>query len=131
MSLSHPKILKFLLNYQREILLYCMHVKLLSHVQLFAIPGALAHQAALSMELPGKNTGVGCHFLLHKTLDRYIQTPTNCFLPDVSKGFHNQNVQTRIHDFPMQFSWTADSFYSLMGIIMVTKSYMLSTVGHH
>ena len=25
----------------------------------------VAHQAPLSMDFPGKNTGVGCHFLLH------------------------------------------------------------------
>ena len=36
----------------------------LSHVQLFSTPWTVAHQAHLSMEFPGKNTGVGCHFLL-------------------------------------------------------------------
>ena len=35
---------------------------LLSHVQLFGTPYFVARQAPLSME--GKNTGVGCHFLL-------------------------------------------------------------------
>ena len=30
----------------------------------FAIPGTVAHQAPLSMDVPGRNTGVGCHFLL-------------------------------------------------------------------
>ena len=45
-------------------------VRLLSHVRLFATPWTIAHQARLSMRLqcpwdsPGKNTGVGCHFLL-------------------------------------------------------------------
>ena len=34
---------------------------MLSHVWLF-----VAHQAPLSMDSPGKNTGVGCHFLLHR-----------------------------------------------------------------
>ena len=35
-----------------------------SHVQLFTIPWTVACQAPLSMDFPGKNTGVGCHFLL-------------------------------------------------------------------
>ena len=38
---------------------------LLSHVQLFVTPWTVAHQAPLSVDFPGKNTGVGCHFLLH------------------------------------------------------------------
>ena len=29
-----------------------------------ATPWTVAHQAPLSMDFPGKNTGVGCHFLL-------------------------------------------------------------------
>ena len=35
-----------------------------SCVQLFAAPQAVAHQAHLSMESPGKNTGGGGHALL-------------------------------------------------------------------
>ena len=42
----------------------CMHVQLLSHVQLFVNPQAVAHQVPLSMGFPSKNTRVGCHFLL-------------------------------------------------------------------
>ena len=34
-----------------------------SHVQLFATPWTVAHQAPL-WDSPGKNTGVGCHALL-------------------------------------------------------------------
>ena len=41
-------------------------VKLLSCVQLFATLWTVACQAPLSMEFsPGKNTGMGCRFLLH------------------------------------------------------------------
>ena len=36
----------------------------LSHVQLFATLRAVAYQSPLSMDSPGKNTGVGCHALL-------------------------------------------------------------------
>ena len=37
---------------------------LLSPVRLFVTPGTVAHQVSLSMNFPGKNIGVGCHFLL-------------------------------------------------------------------
>ena len=35
-----------------------------SRVQLCVIPETAAHQAARAWDSPGKNTGVGCHFLL-------------------------------------------------------------------
>ena len=35
-----------------------------SRVQLCATPQTAAHQAPPSLGSPGKNTGVGCHFLL-------------------------------------------------------------------
>ena len=43
------------------------HMLLLSHfsyVRLCATPQTAAHQAPLSLDSPGKNTGVGCHFPL-------------------------------------------------------------------
>ena len=41
------------------------HWQVLSCVQLFATPWTVAREAPLSMGFfPGKNTGVGCHFLL-------------------------------------------------------------------
>ena len=40
-------------------------VEPLSCVWLFCGPMAVVHQAPLSMGFPSKNTGVGCHFLLH------------------------------------------------------------------
>ena len=45
-------------------LLMKVKVELLSHVQLLATPWTAAHQAPLSMDFPGKSTGVGCHCLL-------------------------------------------------------------------
>ena len=36
----------------------------LSHVQLFASPWTIAHQAPLSMKFSTQETGLGCHFLL-------------------------------------------------------------------
>ena len=35
-----------------------------SHVRLYATPSTAAHQAPCPWDSPGKNTGVGCHFLL-------------------------------------------------------------------
>ena len=53
--------------------------QLLSHVQLFATPRTVAHQAPLSMGLfPSKNTGVGCHFLLQGIF--LTQGPNLCLL---------------------------------------------------
>ena len=43
----------------------CMYAQSLNHVQLFLTLWTVAHQAPLSMGFfSGKNTGVGCHFLL-------------------------------------------------------------------
>ena len=39
-------------------------VKSLSCVRLFTTPWTVAYQAPLSMDFPGKSTGVGCHCLL-------------------------------------------------------------------
>ena len=36
----------------------------LSRVRLCVIPETAAHQAPPSLDSPGKNTGVGCHFLI-------------------------------------------------------------------
>ena len=41
---------------------------MLSCVQLFAAPWTAACQAPLSMDSPGKNTGVDCHILLQGIL---------------------------------------------------------------
>ena len=41
-----------------------VEVESLSHVWLFATPWAVAYQAPFSWNFPGKNTRVGCHFLL-------------------------------------------------------------------
>ena len=41
-----------------------MYVCVLSHVQLFVTPWTAAHQVLCARNFPGKNTGVGCHFLL-------------------------------------------------------------------
>ena len=42
----------------------CIDACMLSHVRLFATLWTVACQAPLPMGFPGKNTGVGCYFLL-------------------------------------------------------------------
>ena len=37
-----------------------------SHIQLFETPWTVTHQAPLSMGFPGKNPGMGCHFLFQR-----------------------------------------------------------------
>ena len=46
------------------IILLLLLLSRLSRVRLCATPEMAAHQAPLSWDSPGKNTGVGCHFLL-------------------------------------------------------------------
>ncbi|KAM9679545.1 uncharacterized protein ACBT57_004175 [Dama dama] len=46
----------------------------LGRVRLFAAPWTAAHQTPLSMDSPGKNTGVGCRFLLHATTSSQEET---------------------------------------------------------
>ena len=51
--------------------------QLLSHVQLFATPWTVAHQASLSVAFPSKNTGVGCHFLFPRDLPNPGTVPSS------------------------------------------------------
>ena len=44
----------------------------------FATPWTVAHQAPLSMDFPGKNTGVGCYFLLQGIFWPRDQTRVSC-----------------------------------------------------
>ena len=67
-------------------------VKLLSHSRLLATPWTAAYQVPLSMDFPGKSTGVGCQCLLRWNLCRNCQTPKvglgqpECFLGRISFG---------------------------------------------
>ena len=49
-----------------------------SRVRLFVTPWTVAHQAPLSMDSPGKDTGVGCHALLQGIF--LTQGSTPCLL---------------------------------------------------
>ena len=56
----------------------CMHTQLFSRVQLFATPWTIIHQAPLSMDFPGKNTGAGCPFLLQGSFRSRDPTLVSC-----------------------------------------------------
>ena len=46
------------------LLISCVHVQLLSHVQLFATLWTVPARLLCPRDFPGKNTRMGCHFLL-------------------------------------------------------------------
>ena len=50
-------------------------VQSLSCVQLLATPRTVTHQAPLSVDFPGRNTGVGCHFLLQRIFQTQRSNP--------------------------------------------------------
>ena len=52
------------LSLKTEGFMWGKKVKSLSHVRLFATPWTIAYQVLCPWDFPGKNTGVGCHFLL-------------------------------------------------------------------
>ena len=93
-----------------------------SHVWLCATPQTAAHQAPPSRDSPGKNTGVGCHFLLQcmkikserevTQLCPTLSDPMDCSLPGSSV---HGTLQARV------LEWGAIDFSDL-GIIM--HSYM-------
>ena len=70
-----------------------------SRVRLCATPQTVAHQAPRPWDSPGKNTGVGCHFLLQcmkvKSESEVVQScptfsdPMDCSLPWDFRGKTN------------------------------------------
>ena len=65
LSLASLSLFFFFGNINTLIYFLKVKVKSLSRVRLFVTPWTVAHQVPLSKGFPGKNTGVGCHFLLH------------------------------------------------------------------
>ena len=90
------------------LLLLLSHV---SRVQLCVTPETAAHQALPSLDSPGKNTGVGCHFLLQcmkvKSESEVTQScptlsdPMDCSLPG---SFAHGIFQARV------LEWGATAF---------------------
>ena len=77
----------------------------------FAIPWTAAHQAPLSMDFPGKNTGVGSHFLLQFRQHSSIQNTES--LP---RSF--STTRLRIGSTIVQCSW-----YSTV-VFLITSSWL-------
>ena len=63
-------------------------VKLLSHVRLLATPQTTAHKAPHPWDFPGKNTGVGCHFLLLSVCYYMLNT-----ILSLKFNLHNNSMQ--------------------------------------
>ena len=95
-GLPHCKWILYCLSHQGNptkplLLLLLSHF---SHIRLCVTPQMAAHQAPLSWDSPGKNTGEGCHFLLQcmkmKSESEDAQScltlrdPMNCSLPGSS-----------------------------------------------
>ena len=60
---------------------------MLSHVRLFVTPRTAARQAPLSLENPGKNTGVGCHFFLQGIVLNQGLNPHRLCVPALAGRF--------------------------------------------
>ena len=58
-----------------------------SCIQFFATLWAVAHQAPLSIDSPGKNTGVACHALLQGNLPDLRIQPVSLTSPALAGGF--------------------------------------------
>ena len=79
---------------QEPFMLLLLLLSRFSHVRLCATPEMAAHQAPLSLDSQGKNTGVGCHFLLQcinaksesesAQLCLTLSDPMDCSLPGSS-----------------------------------------------
>ena len=65
---------------------------MLSHVQLFATALTAACQASLSWDSPGKNTGVGSHFLLQRIF------PIQGLNPPLPRLLHWQADSSSLHN---------------------------------
>ena len=65
---NQPSVLQTILqSHRHQDSIVKVKVQLLSHVRLFTTPWMVAHQPTRFLrpwDSPGKNTGVGCHFLL-------------------------------------------------------------------
>ena len=83
---------------------FIYRVCMLSHfscVQLFVTPWTVAHQTPLSMDFPGKNTGVGCHFLLQGIFPTQGLNPG---LPHCRRTLYQLRTREATNQVSVQFS---------------------------
>ena len=78
-------------------------VKLLSRGQLFVTPWTVAHQVPHPWDSPGKNTGVGCHFLLQEL---FLTQGSNSGLPHCRQTLYHLSHQGS----PRILEWVAYTF---------------------
>ena len=76
-------------------------VKSFSHVWLFATPWTVAYHVPPSMGFPGKNTGVGCHFLLQEIFRNQGLNPG---LPHCRQTLYHLRHQGSAQNSPIQAS---------------------------
>ena len=72
---------------------------------------AVAHQALLSMDFPGKNTEAGCHFLLQGLRDHFLHfrfdleiKPVSLASPALAGGFFTTSTSWAEYKFILKLS---------------------------
>ena len=78
------------------------------HVWLFVTPWTAAHQAPLSMDFPGKNTGVGCHFLLLRIFPNPGIKPTSPESPALADKLFTSEPPRKPQYYHIGNSWLMD-----------------------
>ena len=76
-TISYSRVL----SYCPLLPLCCAVLSRFSCVWLFVALWTVAHQAPLSMDSPGKNTGVGCHAFLQEIFSTQVSNPCLSHLP--------------------------------------------------
>ena len=87
---------------------YSMHACIFSHVQLFATPYTIVHQAPLSLGLFRQNSWECCHFLLQGILSTQGSSPHLLHL------LYQQNSSPRCHLGSPLLQEVRSEFYSMM-----------------
>ena len=79
------QLIQYLLSFREECVCACVHV--LSHIWFFCDPRDSPTRLLCPWEFPGKNTGVGCHFLLRGGLPNPGIKPMSPASPALAGGF--------------------------------------------
>ena len=89
--------------------MYNLLLSRFSHVRLCATPWTAAYQASPSMDSPGKNTGVGCHFLLQcMKVKSGREVAQSC--PTLSNPMDCSPPGSSVHGFSRQEHWSGLPF---------------------
>ena len=81
-----------------QVILRVLVLSHFSHIQLFVTLWTVAHQAPLSRGFPGKNTGVGCHFLLQGIFLTQGSNPCLFITPALAGGFFITSTRKRVRN---------------------------------